>query len=87
MREVVDIRDYIGHARELTAVQVRYLPIGTKVVRHSFTPRGYEHVAQEMTVVDACCKAALEYRDANGDRHVIGIKKETHRLCYTEVEE
>lgn len=86
MRDVT-IRDYIGTARELTAAEVRRLPAGTRVIRHSFDRRG-THQTLEMTVVRHGCSHALAYRDVVfGLLCVRKIAKETDRMCYTELKE
>lgn len=85
MRDVT-IRDYIGKAKELTAAEVRRLPTGTRVVRHSFDRSG-THQALEMTVVQHGCSHALAYRDVSGLLCVRKIAKETDRMCYTELKE
>ena len=85
MRDVT-IRDYIGRQKELTAEQVRKLPIGTQVIRHSFDRYG-NHQWREMTVVQSGCSHALAYWDpASCTTGVMRITKETDRMCYTEVQ-
>ena len=86
MRDVT-IRDYIGSAKELTAAEVRKLPVGTLVIRHSFDRSG-THQWREMTVVQSGCSHALAYWDpASCTTGVMRITKETDRMCYTEVQE
>ena len=83
MRDV-DIRDYIGHAKELTAEQVRKLAPGTAVIRHSFDRYG-AHQTCEMTVAQSGKKKVLITSSYYGGRVVRQIAKETDRVCYTEV--
>lgn len=86
MRDVT-IRDYIGSAKELTAAEVRRLPAGTRVIRHSFDRYG-THQWRETTVVQSGCSHALAYWDPVG--RTVGIQritKETDRMCYTEAQE
>lgn len=84
MRDVT-IRDYIGRHKELTAAEVRKLPAGTKIIRHSFDRYG-AHQTCEMTVTIGTGKylTAVGYDGLSVKRP---IKKETDRLCYTTVEE
>lgn len=82
MREV-DIRDYIGYAKELTADQVRKLPVGTKVIRHSFDRSG-NHVTLETMVAQSGRSRVLSYRGYDGLKEVKKITPETERMCYTE---
>ena len=85
MRDVT-IRDYIGRQKELTAAEVRKLPVGTMVIRHSFDRHGM-HQWREMTVVQSGCSHALAYWDpASHTTGVMRITKETDRMCYTEVQ-
>lgn len=80
MRDVT-IRDYIGYRKELTAAEVRKLPAGTVVRRHSFDRYG-EHQWLDMTVTIGTNKylSAVDYYGQLINRP---IKKETDRLCYT----
>lgn len=82
MRDVT-IRDYIGKEKELTAAEVRKLPEGTKVRVHSFSRRG-EYQTLDMTVTIGTNKY-LRAMSMWGDSIEKPIKKETDRLCYTEV--
>lgn len=79
----VTIRDYIGREKELTAWEVRKLPAGSKVRVHSFDRYG-THQALDMTVAVGTNKylAALDWK---GNFIQRPIKKETDRMCYTEV--
>ena len=79
----ITIRDYIGKEKELTAAEVRKLPEGTKVRVHSFSRRG-EHHTLDMTVTIGTNKY-LKAMSMWGDSIEKPIKKETDRLCYTEV--
>ena len=84
MRDVM-IQDYIGTRKELTAEEVRKLPAGTKVIRHSFDRYG-NHVTLEMTVVQSGKKKVLTATDYyGGSRIEKAITAETDRMCYTEV--
>lgn len=80
----VTIREYIGHKKELTAEQVRKSPVGTRVLRHSFSRRG-EHQTLECWVVQSGCSHALAFTDVDDRTAVKKIQKETDRMCYTEV--
>lgn len=84
MRDV-DIRDYIGYHKELTAAEVRKLPAGSKILRHSFDRYGAHQVC-EMTVTVGTSKhlAAVGY---DGLSIKIPIRKETDRMCYTTPDE
>lgn len=79
----VTIRDYIGYEKELTAEEIRKLPIGTTVVKHSFDRYG-AHQTLEMWVVQRGRSRALNYRDGYGMLQTVKIAKETDRMCYTE---
>lgn len=82
MRDV-DIRDYIGHAEELTAEQVRKLEPGAKVIRHNFDRQGV-HQTLEMTVVQSGKKKMLSVVDwYRGTTTLQPIRKESERMCYT----
>ena len=82
MREVT-IQDYIGPAVELTAEQVRKLPVGTKLVLHSFGRKG-EHQMLDMTVVQSGKKKALvAYDFYSGTKIEKPIRTATDRFCYT----
>ena len=83
MRDVT-IRDYIGKEKELTAAEVRKLPEGTKVRVHSFSRRG-EYQTLDMTVTIGTNKYLRAVNMYTGDIIEKPIKKETDRLCYTEV--
>lgn len=83
----VTIRDYIGSAKELTAEEVRKLPVGTLVIRHSFDRYG-THQWREMAVMQSGHSHVLAYWDpASCTTGVMRITKETDRMCYTEVQE
>ena len=82
MRDVL-IQDYIGKKKELTAEQVRKLPVGTQVLLHHFDRSG-EHVLLETTVAKSGNKKILLARDWKGNRIVKTIRKECGRFCYTE---
>lgn len=79
----ITIRDYIGKAKEITAEEVRRLPVGTKVVLHSFD-RYRSHCTLTMTVVQSGKKRVLVANDLYHGRIEKQIKKETDRFCYTE---
>ena len=78
----VTIRDYIGSASELTAVEVRKLPIGTEVVRHNFDTRG-----RHQTVTGVVSTRGRAVCLARHDLHLgivkYDIRPESDRLCYT----
>ena len=81
----VTIRDCIGKHKELTAAEVRKLPAGSKIIRHSINRYGVHH-ALEMTVAIGINKH-LVARGWDGLSFEEPIRKETDRLCYTTVEE
>lgn len=83
MRDV-NIRDYIGAKKELTAEEVKKLPNGSGVELHSFDRRG-EHHYLVMTVTQSGKKKILHARDWYGVGIERPIRKETDRMCYTEV--
>lgn len=78
------IQEYIGYKKELTAEQVRKLPVGTKVLLHSFDRRG-EHHWMEMTIAKSGNKKILIANDYYGNKIIKTIRKECGRFCYTEV--
>lgn len=80
----ITIREYLGKHKELTAEQVRKLPAGTRVIRHSFDRYG-DHVEMELTVVQSGKKKILTMSDYYGNRIEKPITKETDRVCYSEV--
>lgn len=82
----ITIRDYIGRDKELTAEQVKKLPVGTMVRLHSFDRHGY-HQALEMKVVQSGKKKILQRTDFCNGLITKQIRKETDRFCYTEVPE
>jgi hypothetical protein len=84
MREVT-IRDYIGHAKELTAEQVRKLAPGTHITRHSFDRYG-AHKTLDMCVVQAGRSKMLAYEDNFDLTAYKKVQQETDRMCYTEVD-
>ncbi len=79
----ITIRDYIGHAKELTAEEVRKLKPGTHIIKHSFDRYG-SHQTLEMCVVQAGRSRMLSYTDVDGMTAVRKVAKETDRMCYTE---
>lgn len=83
MRDVT-IQDYIGNKKELTAEQVRRLPVGTKVTIHSFDRYG-AHTWTDTTVAKSGNKKILIASDYYGNKIIKTIRKETGRFCYTEV--
>lgn len=80
----VKIQDYVGTKKELTAEQVRKLPVGTKVLLHSFDRHG-EHHWMEMKIVNSGKKKILIANDFYGNKIIKTIRKESGRFCYTEV--
>ena len=80
----VTIRDYIGFKKELTAAEVKKLPIGSRVILHSFDRYG-AHQVLEMTVVQSGKKKVLSANDFYIGRIEKPIRTETDRFCYTEV--
>lgn len=80
----ITIREYLGKHKELTAEQVRKLPVGTKVLRHNFDRYG-DHVELELTVTQSGKKKILTTRDYYGHMIEKSITKETDRVCYSEV--
>ena len=85
MREVT-IQDYIGRQKELTAEQVKKLPVGTTVRYHSFDRWG-SHQTLDMTVVAYGKRKVLRASDWRGYPIEKPIRKTTDRYTYTEVEE
>jgi hypothetical protein len=85
MRDVT-IRDYIGSAKELTAAEVRKLPAGTVVIRHSFDRYG-THQWRKCVIIGAGKTRELTYAGADGLLYKMPVRKETDRMCYTEVQE
>ena len=85
MRDVT-IRDYIGSAKELTAAEVRRLPAGTVVVKHSFDRSG-THQWLKCLVIGTGKTRELIYVGADGLLSKMPVRKETDRMCYTEVQE
>lgn len=83
MRDV-SIRDYIGEEKEIPAAEVRKLPAGTVVRMHSFDRWG-NHQWLDMEVYIGTGKFLRAVW--NGERIDRAIKKETDRMCYTEVTE
>lgn len=83
MRDIT-IRDYIGFKKELTAAEVKKLPVGTRVVLHNFDRYG-SHQTLELTVTQSGKKKILTAYDFYGTRIDKSIKTETDRFCYTEV--
>lgn len=82
---MINIREYIGKEKELTADQVRKLEPGKRIKLHKFDRRGI-HEVLPMTVVREGKKKALSAFDYyTGDRIHKPIRKETERFCYTEV--
>ena len=78
------IRDYIGDSKELTAAEVRKLPEGAHVIVHSFDRRG-THQTLEMTVRIGTNKYLSCFDYYSGQQIKRPIRKETDRMCYTEV--
>ena len=83
MRDVT-IRDYLGRHKELTAEQVKKLPVGSSVIRHSFDRYG-NHVELKLTVTQSGKKKILTTNDFFIGRVEKPISKETDRVCYSEV--
>lgn len=83
MRDIT-IRDYIGFKKELTAAEVKKLPVGTRVVLHSFDRYG-NHNMLDLTVTQCGKKKILTAHDYYGNRIEKPIRTETDRFCYTEV--
>lgn len=83
MRDIT-IRDYIGFKKELTAAEVKKLPVGTRVVLHNFDRYG-NHNMLDLTVTQSGKKKILTARDFYGNRIEKPIRTETDRFCYTEV--
>lgn len=83
MRDVT-ICDYIGLTKELTAAEVRKLPLGTHIIRHHFDRYG-NHVWAEMAVVKSGTKTMLKNVSYMDYIELTPIKKESNRICYTEV--
>lgn len=80
----ITIRDYIGLKKELTAAEVKKLPVGTRVVLHNFDRYG-SHQTLELTVTQSGKKKILTAHDFYGTRIEKQIRTETDRFCYTEV--
>lgn len=80
----IKIGEYLGKHKELKAEQVRKLPAGTRVLRHSFDRYG-NHVELELTVVQSGKKKILATRDYYGNRIEKPITKETDKVFYSEV--
>lgn len=78
------IHDYIGGMKELTAAQVRKLPIGASVMVHSFDRWG-NHQTREGKVIKSGKKTMLRFSNYWDGPEVKEIRKETDRMCYTEV--
>lgn len=83
MRDIT-IRDYIGFKKELTAAEVKKLPVGSAVALHSFDRYG-AHQVLELTVTQSGKKKILTAHDFYGTRIEKPIRTETDRFCYTEV--
>lgn len=79
----ITIREYLGKHKELTAEQVRKLPAGSSVIRHSFDRYG-NHVELTLTVVQSGKKKILTANDFYLGRIEKPISKETDRVCYSE---
>lgn len=82
----MNIREYIGYSKELTAEQVKKLPVGSKVTLNSFDRRG-NHVALDLTVTQSGKSKILTACDFYGNKIEKKIRKETERFCYTEAEQ
>ena len=85
MRDVT-IRDYISWQKELTAAEVRKLPAGAVVVRHSFDRYG-THQWQKCVVIGTGKTRELTYVGVDGLLNKMPVRKETDRMCYAEVQE
>ena len=85
MRDVT-IRYYIGSAKELTAAEVRRLPVGTVVVKHSFDWYGIPNQLK-CVVIGTGETRELIYAGEDGQLHKMPVGEETDRMCYTEVQE
>lgn len=83
MRDI-SIQEYIGYKKELTAEQVRKLPVGARVLLHSFDRHG-EHSWMEMTIAKSGNKKILIASDFYDNKIIKTIRKESGRFCYTEV--
>ena len=80
------IRDLLGTEKELTAAEVRKLPVGARVIRHSLERSG-EHKTLRMTVVQEGRRKGLAYWDVRScTAGILEIAKETERMCYTKEE-
>ena len=80
----VKIQQYVSNKKELTAEQVRKLPVGARVMLHSFDRYG-SHSWMEMTVAKSGNKKILIASDFYGNKIIKTIRKESGRFCYTEV--
>ncbi len=80
----ITIQEYIGYKKELTAEQVRKLPVGVRIMLHSFDRHG-EHHWMEMTIAKSGNKKILIANDFYGNKIIKTIRKESGRFCYTEV--
>lgn len=78
----IDIREYIGNEKELTAEEVRRLPVGTTVIQHSFDRHG-EHQQFEAQIAKRGKRSVLYRADFFLGPVYKEIKKETERMCYT----
>lgn len=79
----VTIEDYVRHKKILTAEEVRKLPAGTVIQRHSFDRYGV-HQWEPMTVVQSGKKKMLLSRDWRFVRTTKPITTRENQ-CYTEV--
>ncbi len=80
----ITIQEYISNKKELTAEQVRKLPVGARIMLHSFDRHG-EHSWMEMTIAKSGNKKILIANDYYGNKVIKTIRKESGRFCYTEV--
>lgn len=79
------IRDFIGASVEISAGTVRRLPVGTKVIVHTFDRHGNYQSEEGIVVRRSPKRKALAFRDYwDGDNEVRDIRKESDLLCYTE---
>lgn len=80
----VTIRDYIGSAKELTAKEIRKMPVGTVITVHSFDRWGAHQTCDMTVTAGKDGKKYLFARDYYGGLVRKPISKETDRRCYTE---
>lgn len=82
MREV-SIQDYIGFEKPLTAEEVRQLPVGSTVKKHTFDRRG-THQWRNMKVVQSGKRKMLKYYVGPFEHmEMEPIRATSDRMCYT----